>query len=163
VESRIIVDLAAATRCVLHRKPGLVGASLAGPPEQVIADADVLLVDRYGIGAAVRASRIAATAGTHVVVDFEDCEAEALDGLLGLAGHLLLPRGFAQRLTGVEHAPDAVRALLDRYRPEVAVVTCGAAGAWFAASGEEPRHQPAFAVDAVDTTGCGDVFHGAYA
>ncbi|MDZ7620020.1 MAG: PfkB family carbohydrate kinase, partial [Patescibacteria group bacterium] len=25
------------------------------------------------------------------------------------------------------------------------------------------RHVPAFAVDAVDTTGCGDVFHGVYA
>jgi sulfofructose kinase len=26
-----------------------------------------------------------------------------------------------------------------------------------------PRHQEAFKVDAADTTGCGDVFHGAYA
>ncbi len=25
------------------------------------------------------------------------------------------------------------------------------------------RHQPAFPVEVVDTTGCGDVFHGAYA
>ena len=25
------------------------------------------------------------------------------------------------------------------------------------------RHQPAYAVDAIDTTGAGDVFHGAYA
>ena len=26
-----------------------------------------------------------------------------------------------------------------------------------------PRHQPAYRVEVVDTTGCGDVFHGAYA
>lgn len=25
------------------------------------------------------------------------------------------------------------------------------------------RHQPAFPVEVIDTTGCGDVFHGAYA
>jgi sugar/nucleoside kinase (ribokinase family) len=27
----------------------------------------------------------------------------------------------------------------------------------------EARHHPAFAVEPADTTGCGDVFHGAYA
>jgi sugar/nucleoside kinase (ribokinase family) len=45
------------------------------------------------------------------------------------------------------------------------VVTCGSDGCWYL-SGEaalRPLHQAAFAVEAVDTTGCGDVFHGAYA
>ncbi len=43
-------------------------------------------------------------------------------------------------------------------------VTCGAAGCWFLSpENPRPQHQPAFAVEAVDTTGCGDVFHGAYA
>ena len=31
------------------------------------------------------------------------------------------------------------------------------------ATGKAARHFPAYAVDLVDTTGCGDVFHGAYA
>ena len=47
----------------------------------------------------------------------------------------------------------------------VVVVTCGAEGCW-AVDGPDDgslRHQPAFSVAAVDTTGCGDVFHGAYA
>ena len=29
--------------------------------------------------------------------------------------------------------------------------------------GKTARHEPAFEVNAIDTTGCGDVFHGAYA
>ena len=41
-------------------------------------------------------------------------------------------------------------------------ITCGAAGYWVCA-GSPPVHHPAFAVETVDTTGCGDVFHGAYA
>jgi len=44
------------------------------------------------------------------------------------------------------------------------VVTCGAEGSWWIGEGvQAPVHQPAFAVEVVDTTGCGDVFHGAYA
>ncbi|MGI8824093.1 MAG: hypothetical protein ACR2JC_00325 [Chloroflexota bacterium] len=44
------------------------------------------------------------------------------------------------------------------------MVTCGRGSAWYLERDDNlPRHQPAFALHAVDTTGCGDVFHGAYA
>jgi sugar/nucleoside kinase (ribokinase family) len=44
------------------------------------------------------------------------------------------------------------------------VVTCGADGCWYLEeAGASPRHQPAYPVRVADTTGCGDVFHGAYA
>ncbi len=41
-------------------------------------------------------------------------------------------------------------------------ITDGAEGCWWSEDGAV-RHLPAFPVAAVDTTGCGDVFHGAYA
>jgi sugar/nucleoside kinase (ribokinase family) len=43
------------------------------------------------------------------------------------------------------------------------IVTCGGQGAWCATGSGEAIHFPAFKVNAIDTTGCGDVFHGAYA
>jgi sugar/nucleoside kinase (ribokinase family) len=55
-----------------------------------------------------------------------------------------------------------VERLWDKDRQAV-VVTCGAAGAWFAGIDGVVQHQPAFSVKVADTTGCGDVFHGAYA
>lgn len=41
-------------------------------------------------------------------------------------------------------------------------VTRGAAGYAWASAGGESGHQPAFAVEIVDTTGAGDAFHGAF-
>jgi sulfofructose kinase len=43
------------------------------------------------------------------------------------------------------------------------VVTAGERGCWYAERDGEVHHFPAYQVEVVDTTGCGDVFHGAYA
>jgi sugar/nucleoside kinase (ribokinase family) len=42
-------------------------------------------------------------------------------------------------------------------------VTDGERGCWFAEAGGVAAHVPAYRVLVVDTTGCGDVFHGVYA
>ncbi len=80
-----------------------------------------------------------------------------------LADHLIVSEEFALKFTGCDHPAIAVARLRVRGH-EVAVVTCGARGCWFQERGWTlPRRQPAFKVKAIDTTGCGDVFHGAYA
>ncbi len=43
---------------------------------------------------------------------------------------------------------------------QIAAVTCGENGSYWADT-KECFHQPAFPVNVVDTTGAGDVFHGA--
>lgn len=51
---------------------------------------------------------------------------------------------------------------LMRRMPCPLVLTRGSEGAWYREQGE-PMHQPAFAVDAVDSTGAGDTFNAALA
>ena len=133
------------------------------PPAPVIRDARVLLVDHVRVAASIRAARIARWEGIPVVADLERDDDPRFPELLALADHLVIPVAFAERLTGASDPADALGAL--RAPGRATVLTGGADGAWSHGPGEDdrPAHQPAFVVDAVDTTGCGDAFHGAYA
>jgi len=162
IHSTILVDESARTRTVLFDLAGTVGAALDHPPEDVIAAAKVLYVDHYGIEGMTRAATIARAHGVPVVADLERDEWPGFDGLLARVDHLILSEAFALRRTRTAAPADAVRALWSPGRA-VVVVTCGEAGCWWTADGNEVRHRPAFRVETVDPTGCGDVFHGAYA
>jgi sulfofructose kinase len=122
----------------------------------------VLFVDTFGLEGMIRAARLARAAQIPVVADFERGAGPKFSELLGLVDHLILSQTFAQKLTGASDAATAVKLLWTAERKVVAV-TCGAEGCCYLSAGAEMRHQPAFKVKAVDTTGCGDVFHGAYA
>jgi len=76
---------------------------------------------------------------------------------------LILSADFACELTG-SMSPSAAASALWREDRSVVVITWGEAGCWSIEAPNTPaRHFPVFKVKTVDTTGCGDVFHGAYA
>jgi sulfofructose kinase len=162
--SIILVDMESKTRTLLSSGGGVVGADPTLPDEPVIRSARVLLVDHSGLEGMLRAARIARAHGVPVVGDFERPHPAPYPDLLALTNHPILPQGYALELTGTKDTRDAATALWDATRRAV-VVTMGAEGCWYvsAESPGEAIHQPAFVVAAVDTTGCGDVFHGAYA
>lgn len=163
IHSTIIVDETAHTRTIFFDLQGTVGADAAHPPAAVIEASRVLFVDHYGIEGMIRAARIARSAGVPVVADLERDEWPGFNELLALVDHLIVSRDFASKRTGESEPAAAVQKLWSAARRTV-VVTCGSDGCWFREAGESsPRHQPAFLVQTVDTTGCGDVFHGAYA
>jgi sugar/nucleoside kinase (ribokinase family) len=62
--------------------------------------------------------------------------------------------------TGASDLDDGCRRLLDAGAGLLAI-TCGADGALIV-SGEETQRVPAFAIDVVDTTGCGDAFSAGF-
>jgi sulfofructose kinase len=132
------------------------------PPAHLLSAAPVLLVDHVYAAMAIRAARVVREAGGAVVADLEKDVSARFGELVEAVDHLVLSRAFACRIAGVPDAPSAVRALV---RPgRAVVVTCGADGAWYGENADtQPAHCPAFGVEVVDTTGCGDVFHGAYA
>jgi sulfofructose kinase len=164
VHSTIVVGRDTGSRNIFFEYQGLIGAHDSLPAEEVIRAAKVLFIDHLGIKGDLRAARVARAAGAAVVADFENQADPLFEEVLSLVDHLILSEEFARRFT---RTPIAAQAALALWRPERAavIVTCGVNGCWSvsAESGPAARHHPAFVVKAVDTTGCGDVFHGAYA
>jgi ribokinase len=163
VASTIIVDERGGTRNIFYDLTGAQGAADDAPAEVLIRGSRVLLVDHFGIPGMIRAGTVAREAGVAVVADLERDDLPGSAELLALADHVIVSADFALRLTGAPHPAEALGRLWATGRA-VVVVTDGAAGCWFQEGpNANPCHQPAYGVKVVDTTGCGDVFHGAYA
>ncbi|NLT71477.1 MAG: carbohydrate kinase [Verrucomicrobiaceae bacterium] len=82
--------------------------------------------------------------------------------LLPLVDILIVAADYALHLAESPSREDQFAALA-RWDAEIVGITDGAAGSWFRLRDGGRFHQPAFPVDKViDTTGCGDVFHGAF-
>jgi sugar/nucleoside kinase (ribokinase family) len=73
---------------------------------------------------------------------------------------LITGEGFARALTGIDDIWQAGRAVLD-LGPRIFCETVGERGS-YTITRDDQFHTPAFEVDVLDTTGAGDVFHGAY-
>lgn len=87
---------------------------------------------------------------------------DRLGKLLPLVDIHISARDFAVNLTGSDDTGDQLAAMIG-LGAKIAAVTDGKNGSWFATDEGEVFHQPAFFVEnVVDTTGCGDVFHGAF-
>ncbi len=124
-----------------------------------------LLFDGHQRGLAIPLIAQARQMGIPTVLDADSVN-EGTTALMGLVEFLVTSERFGQQFTGCTHAPDAAIAL-GRYAPTV-VVTAGERGlAWHARAdsrfGPGQGWFPAFPVEAVDTTGAGDAFHGAFA
>jgi ribokinase len=161
VKSTIIVGTASRTRNVFSRRMGLTGANDDQPPDEVLRSTRVLMIDHHGGSGAARAAKIAVAAGIPVVGDFERLDAPFLTELLSLTSHLIVPESFAMEYTARQSAKDAALSLAESGRAAT-IVTSGPNGCW-AVEGGVVVHHPALVIDAIDTSGCGDVFHGAYA
>lgn len=123
-----------------------------------LTGAGALLVDMRHPRLCRAAALAARTAGVPVVADYGNLR--AFDDA-HLADHLLASRECAQELLGRDDPEEALARL--RRRPgQVVGVTLGAEGLLLD-DGAGVVRVPAPSVDAVDTTGAGDVFHGAYA
>ena len=75
---------------------------------------------------------------------------------------ILIPsKEFALGFTGKSDPKEAIIDLYANFSPEILVVTDGKDGGYYYENGEI-KHYSGIKVDAVDTNGAGDTFHGAF-
>lgn len=159
--SYIIVDQSAGTRTILFI-PGIVDPGPDPMTADLVSRCRVLFIDYLAPRAGFAAAKIAHQYGIPVVADIEPLPFPDIQEFIENVDHLIIGSTLANQLTGKTDPEEMVRALAN---PEKAccVVTAGTEGCWYSQRGSDVAHFPAFRVQVVDSTGCGDVFHGAYA
>ena len=156
----ILVDEDSGERTILWKRD----ADVALRPEDLrpewITQARVLHVDGHDTAAAATAARWARLARIPVSADL-DTVYPGVEALLPNVDYMITSRQFPERITGESDLRNSLPALMKRYRCKVAAATMGSEGvlAW---DGAAFRYSPAFEVNVRDTTGAGDIFHGAY-
>jgi len=85
-----------------------------------------------------------------------------LKELVPITDICIVAREFAERYTGRTGIEKAARGLMSE-GPPLVVITDGFRGSWIFQGVDTAFHQPAYTVQkVVDTTGCGDGYHGAF-
>lgn len=103
--------------------------------------------------------RKAAAKGMTIIFNPSPVNSEMLSYPLSEVSWFLLNEVEGEALTGETDPEKILDGLKARYPKSHVVLTLGKAGAW-AMQGEERLFQPAFPVEAVDTTAAGDTFTG---
>ena len=155
----IVAEPGLGRRTVFWRRPT---GSPPAPDEidlELLGTARVFHTDGLFPEASLAAARAAREAGVTVSVDAGSLREGMLE-LAALSDHFIASEAFAASFAGDTSPLDVCRRLA-AVGPRVVGVTLGSRGYVAVADGREIRGD-AYQVEAVDTTGCGDVFHAGY-
>ncbi|MBR0784526.1 sugar kinase [Bradyrhizobium iriomotense] len=158
--SAIIIDATGERTLTIYRDPALWTVKLPDA-DKLLADCRAVLVESrcasfcVDLCAEARRRGIAVVAGVDRAMSLQD-------GLLTAASHLLFSSEQVQETAGIANDGEALK-LLASLTPAFLAATRGPQGTIWLDEAGALEETPAFPVQAVDTLGAGDVFHGAFA
>jgi sulfofructose kinase len=156
----IIIDRSTGERTVLWRRHECLRIDPDEISEDQITCARLLHIDGHDTAAVAHAARIARRHGIPVTVDV-DTIYHGFDKVLPNVDYLVASSEFPTAWTGVNDPFSALETIQTEYGIQCAAMTLGAHGSLARVDGRY-YYSPAFVVNCVDTTGAGDVFHGAF-
>lgn len=156
--SFIAVEQSSGRRTIFYTRGDVARLTESEIPVQLLQEAKILHVDGLQMVAQVAAARVARDSGVQVVYD-AGSPREGMQDLLGLTDVLIASERFAAEVGGgaLAESLKVMRAL----GPQTVVITIGEDGS-VGMEQDETYILPALAVEVADTTGAGDVFHGAF-
>ena len=157
--SFIVIEKETGKRTIFWSRPTVTPLSPDEINKDIIRNASVLHLDELMIEGSLEAARCAKDAGVTVVVDAGSLREGSLE-LIKMADYFITSEDFAKQYYN-SYDPKAAAMELLKLGSRAVVVTLGDKGS-ITVSKESYFYQPAFKIKAVDTTGCGDVFHGAF-
>ena len=157
--SAIIIDASGERTLTIYRDPRLWSVKLSDADE-LLADCKALLVESRCAAFCIDLCLEARRRGIPVIVGVDRAMA-LTDGLLTAASHLLFSSEQVQETAGIDDDGEALKRLAE-LTPAFLAATRGPRGSIWLNEAVILEETPAFPVEAVDTLGAGDVFHGAF-
>jgi sulfofructose kinase len=158
--SFILVDQSSGERTVLWKRDPRVALKPEELKREWVSGARALLVDGHDTAAAGLAARWAREEQIPVTADLDNIY-PGVEALLENVDFVVCSKEFPTRLTGEKRLPKSLPDIKNRFKSQLVAATLGREGvlAW---NGSTFTYFPAYLVNAVDTTGAGDIFHAAF-
>jgi sulfofructose kinase len=156
----IIVDRSTGERTVFWKRDDCLRIDPCEIAPEQITCARMLHIDGHDTPAVAHAAQIARAHGLPVTVDV-DTIYHGFDRVLPNVDYLVASSEFPAAWTGNRDPFRALESIQNEYGMRVAAMTLGAHGALARCEGKFV-YAPAYVVNCIDTTGAGDVFHGAF-
>ena len=156
----ILIDRTTGERTVLWQRHDCLRLDPASITEAKITAGRLLHIDAHDTAAVAKASEIARQHHIPVTVDV-DTIYHGFDRVLPHVDYMVASSEFPVQWTNERDPFRALEMIQEEFHIPVAAMTLGAHGALARIHGRFV-YSPAFVVNCVDTTGAGDVFHGAF-
>lgn len=158
--SYILVDQSTGERTVLWKRDSSIALTPGDLKREWIWDTRIVLIDGHDTQASATVARWAKQEELQVVGDFDN-RYPGVEAVLEHTDFPITSKDFPERLTGERDLLKSLPAIFRRFKCRLTAATLGRLGvlAW---DGTRFLLCPGFRVTPIDTTGAGDIFHGAF-